>query len=336
MKEVKLLRIIFVATLLATSFALNAQDSLKIDYFKFKGYIQGGFNIDDEGDNTFYLRRAVLTLSGDLFKKNESTVDYQFMVNMAGSPGILELWVRYSPVREFGMQIGQFKIPLTIENTDYSPTTIEMIEYSLPVEKMARSGSDVTGINTSGRDIGFKLFGSLLHRENHSVVSYDIGLFNGNGTNRRDDDGRKDLIARLKISPIRYLTIAGYYQNGTVKADHIEGNILTRYGGGISFDNNKIMCRSEYISGHTGKMLSEGAYLTSGYWITDKVMALGRADYFKLDKALGNKEIYYTLGMLYTPWKNLRLQFNYTLKEFSYTADKSYGSLFNFMATAMF
>ena len=336
MKEVKLLRIIFVATLLATSFALNAQDSLKIDYFKFKGYIQGGFNINDKGDNTFYLKRAVLTLSGDLFKKNESTVDYQFMVNMAGSPCILELWVRYSPVREFGMQIGQFKIPLTIENTDYSPTTIEMIEYSLPVEKMARSGSDVTGINTSGRDIGFKLFGSLLHRENHSLISYDIGLFNGNGTNRRDDDGRKDLIARLKISPIRYLTIAGYYQNGTVNADHIEGNILTRYGGGISYDNNKIMCRSEYISGHTGKMLSEGAYITAGYQITDKLMPVARADYFKLDKALDNKEIYYTLGLLYTPWKNLRLQFNYTLKEFSYTADKSYGSLFNFMATAMF
>ena len=89
MKEVKLLRIIFVATLLATSFALNAQDSLKIDYFKFKGYIQGGFNIDDEGDNTFYLKRAVLTLSGDVYKKNESKFDYQLMVNMAGSPNIL-------------------------------------------------------------------------------------------------------------------------------------------------------------------------------------------------------------------------------------------------------
>lgn len=332
----KLLRIILAAILLAAPCALYAQDDTKNDYLILSGYIQGGFNVDDEGDNSFYLKRAVLTLSGDLFKKNDAKVDYRLMINMAGSPGILELWVRYNPIREFGIQIGQFKIPLTIENTDYSPSKLETIEYSLPVERLARSGSDVTGINTSGRDIGLQFSGSLFHRENHSIISYDIGLFNGNGTNRRDDDGRKDLIARLKISPIRYLTIAGYYQNGTVKADHIEGNILTRYGGGISFDNNKIMCRSEYISGHTGKMLSEGAYLTSGYWITDKVMALGRADYFKLDKALDNKEIYYTLGLLYTPWKNLRLQFNYTLKEFSYTADKSYGSLFNFMATAMF
>ncbi|HOG41772.1 MAG TPA: hypothetical protein PLI69_04450, partial [Bacteroidales bacterium] len=186
------------------------------------------------------------------------------------------------------------------------------------------------------RDIGFKVYGSLFHQENHSIVSYDIGLFNGNGTNRRDNDGRKDLIARLKISPIRYLTIAGYYQNGTVKADHIEGNLLTRYGGGISYDNNKVMCRSEYISGYTGKMLSEGIYLTSGYWVTDKVMALGRADYFKREKALKDKEMYYTLGLIYTPWKNLRLQLNYTLKEFTTSVDKSYGSLFNFMATALF
>ncbi len=332
----KLLRLIFVTTLLVASFAVYAQDNLNKDYFKLKGYLQGGFNIDDDGDNTFYLKRAVLTLSGDVFKKNESKFDYQLMVNMAGSPSILEMWVRYSPIKEFGMQLGQFKIPLTIENTDYSPTTIEMIEYSLPVERLARSGGDVTGINTSGRDIGFKVYGSLFHQENHSIVSYDIGLFNGNGTNRRDNDGRKDLIARLKISPIRYLTIAGYYQNGTVKADHIEGNLLTRYGGGISYDNNKVMCRSEYISGYTGKMLSEGIYLTSGYWVTDKVMALGRADYFKREKALKDKEMYYTLGLIYTPWKNLRLQLNYTLKEFTTSVDKSYGSLFNFMATALF
>jgi len=325
-----------VTTLLVASFAVYAQDNLNKDYFKLKGYLQGGFNIDDDGDNTFYLKRAVLTLSGDVFKKNESKFDYQLMVNMAGSPSILEMWVRYSPIKEFGMQLGQFKIPLTIENTDYSPTTIEMIEYSLPVERLARSGGDVTGINTSGRDIGFKVYGSLFHQENHSIVSYDIGLFNGNGTNRRDNDGRKDLIARLKISPIRYLTIAGYYQNGTVKADHIEGNLLTRYGGGISYDNNKVMCRSEYISGYTGKMLSEGIYLTSGYWVTDKVMALGRADYFKREKALKDKEMYYTLGLIYTPWKNLRLQLNYTLKEFTTSVDKSYGSLFNFMATALF
>ncbi len=332
----RLLRLIFMTTLLVASFAVYAQDNLNKDYFKLKGYLQGGFNIDDDGDNTFYLKRAVLTLSGDVFKKNDSKADYLLMVNMAGSPSILEMWVRYSPIKEFGMQLGQFKIPLTIENTDYSPTTIEMIEYSLPVERLARSGGDVTGINTSGRDIGFKVYGSLFHQENHSIVSYDIGLFNGNGTNRRDNDGRKDLIARLKISPIRYLTIAGYYQNGTVKADHIEGNLLTRYGGGISYDNNKLMCRSEYISGYTGKMLSEGIYLTSGYWVTDKVMALGRADYFKREKALKDKEMYYTLGLIYTPWKNLRLQLNYTLKEFTTPVDKSYSSLFNFMATALF
>ncbi|HPH53370.1 MAG TPA: porin [Bacteroidales bacterium] len=332
----KLFRSIIVAALLATPCALHAQDSLKVDYFKLKGYVQGGFNIDDDGENTFYLKRAVLTLSGDVFKKNESRADYQLMVNMAGSPSILEMWVRYSPVREFGMQLGQFKIPLTIENTDYSPTTIEMIEYSLPVEKLVRSGRDITGINTSGRDIGFKVFGSLFHRENHSILSYDLGLFNGNGTNRRDNDGRKDIIARLIISPIRYLKIAGYYQNGTVKADHIEGNIVTRYGGGISYDNNKLMCRSEYVGGYTGKFLSEGVYLTSGYWVTDKLMALGRADYFKLQRDLKDREMFYTLGLIYKPWKNLRLQLNYTLQEFTTPSDKSYSSLFNFMATALF
>jgi hypothetical protein len=336
MKEMKLLRIIFAAALLIAPCAILAQDNLNKDYFKLKGYVQGGFNIDDEGDNTFYLKRAVLTLSGDVYKKNESKFDYQLMVNMAGSPNILEMWVRYSPIREFGMQLGQFKIPLTIENTDRSSTTIEMIEYSLPVEKLVRSGRDVTGINTSGRDIGFKVFGSLFHQEHHSIVSYDIGLFNGNGTNRRDNDGSKDIIARIKVSPIRYLTIAGYYQNGTVKAEHIEGSIVTRYGGGISYDNNKVMVRSEYIGGQTGKFLSDGVYLTAGYWVTDKLMALGRADYFKLERDLKDREMFYTLGLIYTPWKNLRLQLNYTLQEFASLVDKTYSSLFNFMATALF
>lgn len=59
----KLLRIIFAAALLIAPCAILAQDNLNKDYFKLKGYVQGGFNIDDEGDNTFYLKRAVLTLS---------------------------------------------------------------------------------------------------------------------------------------------------------------------------------------------------------------------------------------------------------------------------------
>ena len=46
----------------------------------------------------------------------EEKLDYRLQVDMAGSPKICDLYLRYKPSPAFGMQLGQFKLPFAIEN----------------------------------------------------------------------------------------------------------------------------------------------------------------------------------------------------------------------------
>ena len=335
----KHLRLIFIAILLISSGILYAQEDQKQNLFKFSGYVQAGYrvgNIDEIKSNSFYLHRAILTLDGGFSTKNESKVDYCLMMN-ATTPNILELWVRYMPAREFGIQVGQFRIPLTIENSDYAPLRIELIDYSQPIIRLNQVGGDVSGINSAGREMGLKLFGGFIHKEHHSIINYDFAVLNGNGINRRDNDQSKDIIGRLRISPIRYLSIAGYYQDGTFKVGEAASQKLNRYGGGVCYDDNTFVVRSEYVGGKTGDILSEGAYLLAGYHFTEKFMAVARADYFKFEKELEDYDMFYTLGLTYQPVKKFKIQANYTLKNSIFSNnDKIYTHLFNIMATAIF
>jgi hypothetical protein len=81
-------------------------------YFKVTGFIQGAYdwNDDREGDNpvgtsTFHLRRARVSLTGNLYRGAKGAkLDYRLFVDFVRTPNpILDLWLRYQPVKEFGV-----------------------------------------------------------------------------------------------------------------------------------------------------------------------------------------------------------------------------------------
>lgn len=326
--------------------------------FKVSGYIQAGYdylwNEDGTTTSTFHLRRARISLQGDIYKGAKGAkASYRLQIDLCKELPIMDLWVKYQPINQFGVQFGQFKVPVSIENTDYNPTKLEFINYANTVQRLVRmSSSDLQGINSSGRDIGAMLYGGFIKKDGFSIINYEVGVFNGSGINTKDKNKSKDIAARLTIQPLQKLKIAAYYMGGETDASSLIEKYPTmvvdnsgvntkylgynRYGGGFDFNNKHIFARSEYIGGQTGAMRSEGVYAQVGYKFLNKCSVGVRFDYFDENKADDGNQMNYSVAASYHPWKHLRLQAEYTRQTYNHIVGSKNSNGLYLMVSAIF
>ena len=326
--------------------------------FKVSGYIQAGYdylwNENGTTTSTFHLRRARISLQGDIYKGAKGAkASYRLQIDLCKELPIMDLWVKYQPINQFGVQFGQFKVPVSIENTDYNATQLEFINYANTVQRLVRmSSSDLQGINSSGRDIGAMLYGGFIKKDGFSLINYEVGVFNGSGINTKDKNKSKDIAARLTIQPLQKLKIAAYYMGGETDASSLIEKYPTmvvdnsgvntkyldynRYGGGFDFNNKHIFARSEYIGGQTGAMRSEGVYAQVGYKFLNKCSVGVRFDYFDENKADDGNQMNYSVAASYHPWKHLRLQAEYTRQTYNHIVGSKNSNGLYLMVSAIF
>ena len=341
MKKLLLLLLLFVGIGVSSAQETQTEEAISLDErveklekrsqvwdkikpaFQLSGYLQAGYDYlwDEEGTKTssLHLRRARMTLKGDIYKGEKgATASYRLQVDLCKSPVILDLWAKFQPVNQFSVQFGQFKVPISIENTDYAATRLEFISYANTVQRMSRNGGgDMTGINSSGPD----------------------------------NNKSKDVAARLTIQPLQKLKIAAYYLIGETNITSLLSKYPTigdswsnhsyvaynRYGGGVDYSNDFLFARTEYIAGKTGDYLSSGIYAQIGYKLRDKFSVGLRYDYFDQNlNASAPCQTSYTVALSYYPWKHLRLQAEYTLQKFNAVAQTPNTNCLYFMATALF
>lgn len=317
-----------ILLLTAASFCFqttHAQEHPWLKYITPSGYYQTGFSTNDSFDNTFYIKRARVALAGTLYQNEyKGKLEYKVQAELANSPKLVDYFLKYTVCDEFGVQLGQFKTPLSIENSEYAPLKLEFIDYSLLVQRMVRmSTSDLSGISATGREMGLQFYGKLFKvKDGHHLFRYNLAVFNGTGINKSDDDQRKDFMARVMFFPIKDLNITGYYVRTLGPHDPIAPKyhdydyfIFDRYGGGISYDSKYAWFRTEYMAGHTHGWRSEGAYASAGAKVGTQWAFGARVDYFTTNsREKGHVQQYLTGGVSYYPHPRLRLQLNYTYK----------------------
>ena len=125
---------------------------------RISGYLQLGYEWSDDA-STFFVKRARVDFQGDISPK----IDYRLQLEFA-SPKIVDIYLRYKPLETLNVQVGQFKVPFSIENTHYVPLKYEFIEYSMAVCRLM-GFTDVCGVNATGRDLGAQLYGGLIDRD---------------------------------------------------------------------------------------------------------------------------------------------------------------------------
>lgn len=278
------------------------------------GYVQAGYELSGD-HSTFFVKRVRLTLAGDITPK----LDYRIQLEFA-SPKVVDAVLRYRPLEALNFQLGEYKIPFSIENTVYVPLKYEFIEYPLSLRRLM-GFSDVCGLLSTGRDMGFMAYGDFLRCGGGHLIHYNIGVFNGEGINTRDRNRSKDLVARLMLRPVAGLQLAGSGYWGEYGPDYLR---RVRYGAGACYDRGPVVLRWEYICGTTGlpdtegELTSDGWYGVGGWRVNPQLMAVCRYDTFheNIDDS-ATRQTNYTAGLLWVPLRRLRCQLNYTYENYS-------------------
>ena len=314
MKRLKVFRITLVSILLLVSVLPTASQELKAP--KISGLINARYAWSDKEGAThgFDIRRIRLAADGVLSDK----VDYKFQAEYETSVKVIDAYLRWKIAPEVNVQIGEYKVQYSQE-TLYGPATWVTIENPTAVSRL-NGYNDLSGLKANGRDVGITLYGDLFNK----VVSYRVGVFNGNGINIKDDNDKKDFAGLLWVRPLKELAFSvGHYQ-GSYGAKGDE-HVRNRTSAGVEYKDDKLTIRGEYLNGNTAGQKSDGAYVTAAYWVSKVVQPVLSVDYFKEDRDDDERQWNFQAGLNILALKKLRIQAAYT-----YTNNKVAGNASQF------
>ena len=234
---------IIMALMAVASVSASAQQKQTIEIpswlsnVKLSGYGMTQYQYSGQKDaesNSFNIRMARISLEGRIAGDFYWKTQIQFNGNtstLGSSPRMVDLFAEWQKYEYFKVKIGQFKNPFTFENPMH-PIDQGFMGYSQNVSKLA-GFSDRAGEHASnGRDIGLQFQGDFLKNANgRNLLHYQIGVFNGQGTNTKDVDQQKNVIGGIWVMPVSGMRIGAfgwtgsYARKGTWNDDE-QGNII--------------------------------------------------------------------------------------------------------------
>lgn len=289
----------------------NKWDKVLAAMPKISGYVMGRYTYAGD-ESSFRLRRVRLTLAGNISPK----IDYKVQAELS-SFKLLDAYANYKPFDQLKVKAGQFKIPFTIENTDYSPTKMILVDYPMALQRLVGFSEEIGGttLKNTGRELGVNLYGSFCEGR----ISYDLGVFNGMALNGVDNNKSKDVVGRVTINLLDGWRISGSYFWGEYGKEYYARE---RWSVGTAYDKGAWVARAEYIGGKTGfedaEIDADGWYVLGGYRFCDgKWTVAARYDTFTENTDLRDDttQSNYTLGVAWKPIKNIRLQGNYVYED---------------------
>ncbi len=295
-----------------------------IPYIKLGGYglLMYQYNEYDKAHHDFKARVIFLSVKGEITEN----LSY-FILGELVDPMLYEYYIDWTPLKEFNIRGGQFKVPFTLENP-ISLINLETIANTRSISALAGMGDDVlrknNGINKSGRDLGVQFSGSLISGERHDYLQYALGMFQGEGMNVSEKNSNKDFAGNLAIQPIKDLRLVGGLYLGEATYSKLnnyyptKSHVRNRWALSADYKNNSFYARTEWIHANDGGIKKEGLYGTAlWYFIPEKVNVVGKVDYYNHNKDRNSEVMDYTLGVNYYFYNQCRFQLNYTFSDYS-------------------
>lgn len=150
--------------------------------YKLRMRLRGQFlanYINPDGDDNeglgFRVRRLRVTWDGNAFAK---WMKYSLQYDFSRNGELKDLKLTFAKNKEYMLTMGQYKVPFNREVLN-SSSALQMVGRSI-----------ITDNFEYDRDIGVGVFGLL----NDGMIRYDLGLFQGEGVNVKNDKGDTGLL----------------------------------------------------------------------------------------------------------------------------------------------
>jgi len=267
---------------------------------RLSGFAQTRFTSTAGAKNSLEIRRARLALGGNLAEK----ISYRMQVDFVRSPVLLDARVDFTHLPYARLSVGQFKVPFGQENLTASQNL-------LTVERSALTNALVPGRDTgnNGRDIGLQFEGTFHSSHGRPVLTYSLGMFNGAGINRKDDNHRKDAAVRLVTHVTEGFWIGGDYFNGAIGVAQADKE---RAAFEFAFVRSKYSLRGEYVWGRDATVHKRGSYTQFAYRFRPHWEGLFRFEEVNPSKLAARDEVHnYLMGFNWYFHENVKLQTNY-------------------------
>ncbi|NPV82020.1 MAG: porin [Candidatus Aminicenantes bacterium] len=266
---------------------------------KLSGFAQLLFTGQNNAADTFSVRRARLSLDGRILKK----LTFKVQADLTRSPVLLDALAEVLLDEKFSLRAGQFLVPFSLESTT-SAGRLLTVNRSRVVDLLAPGRDN----NSAGRDIGLVVFGQF------SIFQYSLGLVNGAGINKKDDNARKDFAGRLIVNPARGFHLGLSVYNGRRLDAATSTNLVrNRFGLEASFNFSFLHLVAEYIEGKDDLTEKNGWYVQAALDLKpERYQLVLKLDHFEPDRNLADQgTTVYTAGANWFLSPASKFQVNY-------------------------
>lgn len=285
-----------------------------------------GLGQEDGTSSAFDVPRVRLILKGGMFKP---WLKYQLQFELSRTSGDSS-----SKVKDAYLDLGKSSLAITRLGQFKAPFSLQQLTSVFNLQFVDRAITDAKFV--PGRDMGAMLTGSNAEKE----FGYSVGLFNGSGESRVQEDEGHMAVARIWFDPMGEYKLfesanddpekatfhiglaarAGEVQRGTATTGVFEDpNDETAYNVELAFRQRRFAASAEYFrmtdelqNPALGPDLdSDGWYATAGFMVVPKTVELGlRFAQIDPDDNVNQDTVSELRGAFSYYWKghNLKLQ----------------------------
>ncbi len=323
---------------------------------KISGYLQTGWNwsktsqSNSHANSSFQAKRLRLIMDGYVAHNVDFRLQIEAFNGIAGSTNgngqkniqVMDAFATWKIMPEFRIRAGQFYTPLGYENYDISPKTLETVDFSNIVYRMACRNPYEYNFVDYGRDLGVMLMGDLFDSgKGFRYLHYDLALTNGSIPCKDDRNSTKDFYASFTVRPIKNFNVKATVNYGKYSSQNLAGgagvgmgkyNPMTRFVAGAWYnDPNGLDLRGEWgmmkSTVNNAEIVNEqSAYVLAAYHVGQWLPML-RWDMYqdKVRETSTNNYNRILVGLNYNLFKNVTIQFNYHHFFYGETVEKAIG-----------
>lgn len=283
------------------------------DALKVFGFLQSQYeySFENQPKSSFSFERARIGVMGSIPYDFSYYVVMELSPFIAPNPYLLDAFITYGRFNWARISAGSFKTPFGLETNTACNNLLTVYRSTSTLQMVAPF-----------RDLGLVFMGG----DETTHLSYQLGIMNGSGLGRADNNKMKDIVGRILLKPVDFIKVGGSFRTGYPSYNNNEDS-RTSLAGELQANYKGFTLQAEYLTdkgdynrdlggGCSGNLIDlgekrSGGFATLAYLTKWNVEPVFRFDFFDSGNDRGYKENNMTYGINYYFNDWTRLQVNY-------------------------